>query len=77
MLAPLHGGGDVLVGRVQAAHDLHHRVDGIIAQDVVDVHGGDGGGQAVLGAAQQHALYVHILTVGGQLPHAAAHHAEA
>ena len=77
ILAPLHGGSDIFIGRVQPAHDLHHRVDGIVAQDVVHVRCRDGGGQSLLGTAHQHPRHVHVLTAGGQLPHAAAHHAEA
>ena len=77
VLAPLHSGADVLVGGVQPAHDLHHRVDGVIGQNVVEVVGGQALRQAGLGAAQQHTGNGDVAAALGQLQHAAAHHAKA
>ena len=77
MLTPLHSGGDVLIGRVQPAHDLHHRVDGVVVENVVHVKGDGALRQPRLGTAQQHPLHADIVSLRGQLPYAAAYHAEA
>ena len=77
VFAPLHGGGDVLIRRVQAAHDLHHRVDALVTKNVVEVVGGQALRQPRLGAAQQHTGDGDIAAALCQLQYAAAHYAEA
>ena len=77
VLAPLHGGGDVLIRRVQPAHDLHHRVDGVVVENVVHIEGTHVLRQTRLGTTQQHTRHADVLPPGAQLPHAAAHYAKA
>ena len=74
VLARFQGGLDVLVGRVETAHHLHHRVDGIIAQNILDVTGGNGGNLRLV-RAHQNALHRHVAAAQAPLMHAAAYHA--
>ena len=76
MLFRLQRGTDILVRRMQTAHDLHHRINGGIVEDLVKIAGGNGGNFLDL-TAHQYAANGQIRAVFGQFIHAAAYDAEA
>lgn len=77
ILAPRQRGGDIFIGRVQPAHDLHHRVDFRVIEDVIGVEGDHLLRQALFGTAEQHTLHIQVIARRAQRPHAAAYHAKA
>ena len=76
VLTGAQSGGNVFIGGVDAAHHLHHRVDGGIGDDVVDIGGGDGRDLRDL-AAHQYLGHLHIVALCDDIVGTLAHHAEA
>ena len=76
MLPGLQGGGDVLIGGMQAAHDLRHHVDGVVVKDLLKITGGDRGNLRFI-RADQDTADMEILPAAAPFVDAAAHHAEA
>ena len=77
VLALRQRGGDIFIGRVQPAHDLHHRVDFRVIEDVIGIEGDHLLRQALFGTAEQHTLHIQVIARRAQRPHAAAYHAKA
>ena len=76
MLARLQGGGNVLIGGMQAAHHLRHDVDAAVVEDILKIMGGDVGDPGLL-RADENAADVEILPAAAPLVYAAAYHTEA
>ena len=76
MLSGLQGGGDILIGGMQAAHDLRHYVDGVVVKDLLKIAGGNRGNLRLI-RTDQDTADMEIFPAAAPFVYAAAHHAEA
>ena len=76
VFARREGAFDPFIGRMQSADDLHHRVDALVGEDLVDAFG-NGAGHAVGNHQAQGAGHLHVGAVLQELVDAVAHSAQA
>ena len=75
VLAGLNSCPDKLISRVQTTHSLHHRVDGVVVQHILEILGDFRVGEGHILQAY-HLGDLHIVPVSGQVVNASANHAE-
>ena len=75
VLAGFHSGPDELICRVQTTHSLHHGVDGVIVQDILEILCSFRIGQGDVLQAQ-HLCDLNIITALGQIVKTFSHNAK-